>query len=272
MNLKKIYPKRNLWAHKGDFGYVLIVAGSEQYSGSPIFNSVAALRSGADLITIVGPKRPMDVAAAFLPEMITSPLDGELSLRHVPKILELIKKFDSLVIGGGLDRNEETYQAIREIIKNVNLPMVIDAEAIRAVAGHKEVLQDKKIIITPHAEEFRILTGEKVEVNIEDRKTKVKKWAQELNVTILLKGHIDVISDGENLVLNKYGSPFMTKGGFGDTLSGICGALLARGVSPFVAAEAAACINGRAGELAAKKYGEGTLASDLLEFIPVVLR
>ncbi|MBU4331810.1 NAD(P)H-hydrate dehydratase [Patescibacteria group bacterium] len=271
MNLKKYYPKRDLWSHKGQFGYVLIVAGSERYSGSPIFNGTAALRSGADLITLVGPKRAMDIAASFLPDIITYPLDGELELKHVPKILDLAKNFQSLIIGCGLNRSKQTYLAIREIIKSIDLPMVIDAEAIRAMAEQKEIVKNKKVIITPHSEEFRILTGEKVKPEIGDRKEKVKKWADKLKTVVLLKGCIDVISDGEKVVLNKTGSSFMTKGGFGDTLTGICGALLARKVEPFEAAQVAAHINGCAGELACKKYGEGVLASDIFEFIPSVI-
>ncbi|MGB9847928.1 MAG: NAD(P)H-hydrate dehydratase [Minisyncoccia bacterium] len=267
MRLKKYYPKRKKWVHKGDFGYVLIVAGSERFTGSPIFNGVAALRAGADLVTIVGHQRAMDVVASFLPDLITYPLDGELHIKHVPKILELAKNFDALIIGGGLKRDKKTYKAIREIIKKINLPMVIDAEAIRAVAEDKKILKNKMAVLTPHSEEFRILTGEKVSNNLKERKEKVKKWAKKLKTVILLKGNIDIISDGEKVFLNKTGSPFMTKGGFGDTLTGICGALLARGVFPFEAAKVAAFINGKAGEIAAKKYGEGVMASDIFELI-----
>ena len=271
MRFKKYYPKRNLWSYKDQFGYVLIIAGSERYSGSPVFNGIAALRSGADLITMVGPKRAMDIAACFLPDIITEPLNGELGLKHVPKILGLARNFHSLIIGCGLNRSKETYQAIRKLIKNIDLPMIIDAEAIRAIAEQKDVVKNKKVIITPHTEEFRILTGEKLKPEVENRKEKVKRWADKLKTVILLKGHIDVISDGKKVALNKTGSFFMTKGGFGDTLTGICGALLARKVEPFEAAQTAAYINGRAGELAGKKYGEGVLASDIFEFIPSVI-
>lgn len=271
-DFKKIYSKRNPWAHKGDFGYVLIVAGSEVYSGSPVFNAVAALRAGADLINVVGHRRAMDIAATFSPDIITHPLDGELSLKHVNEILALSKNFDSLIIGGGLKRNEETFKAVREIIRNADLLMVIDAEAIRAIAKDKKILKGRDAIITPHSEEFRILTGESVAADVKDREAKTLKWAKVLGTTILLKGHIDVISDGQKAVLNKTGSPYMTKGGFGDTLSGICGALLARRIKPFAAATAAAYINGRAGELAAKEYGESVLASDMLCYISKVIK
>ena len=187
-------------------------------------------------------------------------------------ILDLAKRFDSIVLGCGLGRAPETFKALQEIIEKTKKPMVIDADGIRALAQRKRIIKGKSVVLTPHIVEFEILTGEKVKPEVKDRKLKVKKWAKILSCTILLKGHIDVISDGERIALNKTGSPYMTKGGFGDTLSGILGALLARKIKPFKAARAAAFINGKAGEMAAKKYGEGTLASDIFEFIPKVIK
>ncbi|HOK20663.1 MAG TPA: NAD(P)H-hydrate dehydratase, partial [Candidatus Paceibacterota bacterium] len=189
-----------------------------------------------------------------------------------PTILQLSQKFNALIIGGGLNRNEATFRVIREIIQKINLPVVIDAEAIRALAYNHQILKNKKTILTPHKEEFRALTSDTVEDNIANRKITVKKWAEKLQTVILLKGHVDVISDGKKVAVNKTGSPYMTKGGFGDTLAGICGALLARQIDPFQAAVAAAYINGKAGALAAQKYGEGVLASDIFEFIPQVIK
>ncbi len=271
--LKKIYPKREPWTHKGEHGYVLIVAGSKRYSGSPVFNALSALRTGADLITIVGPKRAMDIAASFLPDLICYPLEGDyLESKHLDEILEISKNFNSLIIGGGLTRNQKTLKAINEIIQKIDLPMVIDADAIYAVAQNQKILKNKKAVITPQIKEFEVLTGEKVLPNIKDRKEKVKKWAKKLSTVILLKGYIDVISDGKKIYLNKTGSPYMTKGGFGDTLAGICGTILARGFSPFESASVSAYINGKAGELAVKKYGEGVLASDIFNEIPKVIR
>lgn len=272
MNLRRIYKKRDKWSHKGDFGKVLVVSGSKIYSGSPVFNAVAALRGGADLALIIGHKRAMDIAASYLPDIITYPLEFDLNLYHVAEIIKLAEGFDSIIIGCGLARSEDTHKAIREIIRKINLPMVIDAEAIRAVAEEKDILKGKEIVITPHMEEFRILTGETFKPEIKDRIKKVKDRSIKLGAVILLKGSADVISDGKKAILNKTGTPFMTKGGFGDTLSGICGALLARGVKPLKAAEAAAYINGKAGELASKCYGESVLASDIFEFIPKVIK
>jgi len=271
INFFKLFPKRSPWCHKGQFGYVLIIGGGRIYSGSPIFNAVAALRSGADLTMIITNRRTADIAANFSPDIIARPLDKDLDIKHIEKIIALSKRFGSLIIGGGLSRNNKTYKAIKELIKKIDIPMVIDAEAIRAVAEDKKIIKNKKVILTPHIEEFKILTGESVKPEIKDRKEKVKKWAKKIGAVILLKGNVDVISDGEKVFLNETGSPFMTKGGFGDTLAGICGAMLARKISLFKSAETAALINGKAGEMAGQIYGEGLMASDIFEFIPKVI-
>ena len=130
----------------------------------------------------------------------------------------------------------------------------------------------KKVVLTPNSEEFRVLTGEEVGTNEEERKEKVQQWAHTLSVTIILKGHHDIVSDGERAFVNTTGSPYMTKGGFGDVLTGIAGALLARTGDPFEAACLGAYISGKAGEMAALKYSEGVLASDIFECIPLVIQ
>lgn len=271
MDLRRIYKKRDKWSRKGDFGKVLVVSGSKIYSGSPVFNAVSAFRGGADLVEIVGHRRAMDIVAGFSPDLITYPLEFDLCLHHVMEISELSKRFDALVIGCGLKRCEDTYRAVREIIKKSALPMVIDAEAIRALGGYFDILAGKNAVLTPHAEEFRALTGENLKPEIKDRRAKAERWAKKIDATILLKGSVDVITDGGRTALNRTGTPFMTKGGFGDTLAGICGALLARGLGPFEAAEAAAYINGKAGEMASREFGESVLASDIFEFIPKII-
>jgi NAD(P)H-hydrate epimerase len=271
MDLRRVYKKRDRWSHKGDYGKVLVVSGSEIYSGSPVFNAVSALRSGADLVSIAGHKRAMDIAAGFLPDLITHPLGSDLDLGHVAEILKLAEDHDAMIIGCGLKRSDDTHRAIREIIKKAGLPMVIDAEGIRAISAEPGVVAGKNAIITPHANEFKALTGESVEPEINDRQRKAEKWAKKLGITILLKGSVDVISDGGKTCLNRTGTPLMAKGGFGDTLSGICGALLVRGLSPFEAAVHAAYINGKAGEMASRQYGESLLASDIFEYIPRVI-
>ena len=125
--------------------------------------------------------------------------------------------------------------------------------------------------MTPHTNEFEVLSQEKVSNEIEERKLQAKKFAQEHGAVLVLKGHLDVVTDGMLTSINGTGSTLMTKGGFGDTLAGICAGILARGVSLFESASAGTYINGRAGQLACEKYGESVLASDIFEFIPQVI-
>jgi NAD(P)H-hydrate epimerase len=272
MILTSIYPKREYWVHKGQFGRLLIIAGSKVHTGSPIFNGMVALRSGCDLVTIVSPQRSADICANFSPDLITYPLAGDyLSKIHLKEILGLLGDKTALLMGGGLGRDKSVFEAILEIVKAVEIPCVLDAEALRALSGNLNILKGKKAILTPHSGEFEALSGEKVSTEIEERKLQAKKFAQENGVVLVLKGHLDVVTNGMLTSINGSGSTLMTKGGFGDTLAGICAGILARGVSLFESASAATYINGKAGQLACEKYGESVLASDIFEFIPQVI-
>ena len=269
--LKNIY-KRKKDVHKYDFGSLLIIGGSNIYSGSPAFNALAALRSGVDLVEICAPERSANIIASFSPDLITYPLKGNFLKRgHLKQIYKILKNKTGFVIGGGLGREKETFKAVQKFLSETKLPGVIDADAIYAVAEKKDIIKRRKFVITPHSFEFYILSDEPVSEDLEERKKQVKKVAKELKTIILLKGNIDIISDGEQVYLNKTGTPFMTKGGTGDILAGIAGSLLARKIEPFESACCAAYINGKSGEIAGIKFGEGLLASDLLEEIPKVI-
>lgn len=285
--LKAVYKKRKPWSHKGQFGRLVVIAGSRIHTGSPIFVGMSAYRAGCDLVYLTGPERAMDVAANHSPMLITKPLDGEyLEERHVDKVLSFIQnsKATAVVIGPGLWRIDKTRRAINTLVEKIDVPMVIDADAIRSVSAIKDKLKNKKLVITPHADEFLELSGVKVSENIKERISAVVKKCYNLNcgengtcplyppITLVLKGNVDVISNGKETMLNDTGSPFLTKGGCGDTLAGIAGALLARNVDTFNAGCAASYINGKAGELAAKDYGEGLLTTDLIENIPLVIK
>jgi NAD(P)H-hydrate epimerase len=266
--LKEIYKKRPLWSHKYDFGHLLVIGGSKQYSGSPAFNALAALRSGVDLVTVVAPERAANIIASFTPDLIAYPLKGDyLAKEHLPELLKFTENKDAVVIGGGLCREGGIIETVVEYLKNINIPAVIDADAIHAVALNKEIVRGKNWIITPHVYEFYTLSQILVGIDLNERITAVKEFAEKVKTTILLKGHVDVISNGKDVALNKAGSPFLTKGGMGDSLAGICGAILARDIDPFTAACAAAYINGRAGEIASKKLKESVITTDLINAI-----
>ncbi|MDO8424687.1 MAG: NAD(P)H-hydrate dehydratase [bacterium] len=279
--LKEIYKERPNEVKKYDFGLLIVIGGSDFYSGSPAISAMSAYKAGVDMVRIIAPQRAADIIASFSPVMAAYPLEGKwLEKHHLATLISMVEagkavsnNKTAVVIGGGLGRTEETQSAILEFLSSVNSPVVIDADAIHAVGRKPEVIAGKNFLITPHAYEFFILTGRKIFGLPEEEKIKiVQEEAARLGVTILMKEPTDIISDGKETALNKTGTPYMTKGGTGDSLAGICGALLARGLSPFVAAQAAAYINGKAGELASQKLKDGMLTTDLIDAIPFVLR
>lgn len=266
--VKKIYAERSEWAHKGDFGKLLVVGGSPLYTGAPIFNSLAAYRAGCDLVTILAPEKAAAAIKAYSPNIIALPIKGDfITKSNMKTILNEQKTSTAMVIGGGLGRDKKTLSAIGEILKKTGIPTVVDADALHAAQPG-----GKNFLLTPHANEFYVVSRKKVDNRMSTRTARSKELAKKLKSTVLLKGHVDVITDGSRLTTNDTGSPYMTKGGFGDTLAGICGALLARGIDSYNAACVAAYINGKAGELAAKKFGEGVMASDMINEIPNAIR
>lgn len=275
MDLSKIYKTREDWVHKGDFGSVLVVCGSKLYSGSATLAGVSALRSGADLVAVCAPNSAASVASHRLPDLMVYPLNGDnLTTRHINSILDVahVRHVNSIVLGCGLGKHTATVSAIYKLISKLTIPMVLDADALFAIAQKPSVVANKQVILTPHLGELATLLNQKIAIeDFDARIVAAKQAALKYQTVVLLKGHVDIITDGQNLITNNSGSPYMTKGGFGDTLSGICGALLARGVGMMEAAYAASYINGEAGELAAKKYGEGVIASDIFDMIPKII-
>lgn len=271
--LKAVYKPRDPWARKYDFGHLLVIGGSKLYTGSPVLAAMSALRTGVDLVTIITVERAANIAAAYSPDLIAYPLRGDfLNRAHLPEIAKFLKNKDAVVIGGGLWRQPQVLDVVRSLVRGIDLPAVIDADAIHAVAEDRKALSGGKFVITPNEREFVVLTGNKPTAKIDERVELVKSAAAELKSVVLLKGHVDVISDGERVALNSSGSPYMTKGGMGDTLAGICGSLIAQGNDLFTSACAAAYINGRAGSIAASRLDGGVTATDLIGALPKAIK
>lgn len=275
MDLSRIYPKRPANVHKGQFGTVLVVCGSKLYSGSAALAAVGAVRAGADLAVVTAVERAANVAANTLPDLITYPLRGShLTSGHITQILKIAKlrKVNSMVIGCGLGNHRSTLAAIRKLIQKITVPSVIDADALAAISKSEVQLNDRPAVLTPHLGELtKLLSRTSINDNMESRLAAAKEAAYKHKAVVLLKGSVDIITNGISTITNNTGTPFMTKGGTGDILAGILGAILARGVDYMQAAQAAAYINGRAGELASEKFGESLAASDLFKFIPEVI-
>ncbi|MBI2642392.1 MAG: NAD(P)H-hydrate dehydratase [Candidatus Wildermuthbacteria bacterium] len=277
--LKELYPARPPEVKKYDYGLMLVIGGGDFYTGSPALVSLAGFRAGVDMVRLIAPKRAADIIASFTPVLAAFPLEGpRLTQSHLASLISLTEGAKdvshgkvSVVIGGGMGRSQETQDAIVEYLSNVNVPVVIDADAIHAVAGKPDVLKGKPFVITPNTYELQLLGARDLrQLGDEERVKEVMSAAANLGTTLLAnlaKAKVDIISNGTDVLLNEAGSPYLSVGGAGDTMAGIAGALLARGVSPLQAAAGAAYINGKAGELAAKKFGESLIATDIIDFI-----
>ena len=290
--LSTFYPKTKKDSHKGENGRLLIIGGGPYY-GAPALSSFAAQRTGVDLVflatpkkvaraitsyspILIKPKRLAKQIARLSPTLIVKELTNEnIVLSEDIKIIQpLLKKVDTLLIGPGLGSEEETqnsvFEIIRLFIKNKKT-IVIDADAINVVGKNHDLIKDSHTVLTPHTGEFKELTGIKLSNNLVERKKNVENWAYKLGITILLKGPIDIVSNGKHTKLNDIHNEAMTVGGTGDVLAGIVGALLSKGLEPFNAARTGIFINGVAGNIAFKKRSYGLIATDLIEEIPKVL-
>ncbi|MHA1311391.1 MAG: NAD(P)H-hydrate dehydratase [Candidatus Helarchaeota archaeon] len=274
-DLRFVAKKRKTDSHKGDFGKVLVIGGSDQYCGAPAIASLAALKTGSDLVIIVAPKSIATPLRSYSPNLIVRDYpDNFLTPEIITEIKKYIEWASSIIIGPGLGLRDETVKAVNQIIELIKIkkrPILIDADAIKSIADNKNILKGTQTVITPHLGEFKIFTKNKVILseNILERAKIVNKLAKEYNTTILLKGNFDIIANGARFKINKTGTPAMTVGGTGDCLSGIIGSLLGRKISPFRSAVAGAFLCGKAGELAEKEAnGPHILATDLLKYIP----
>lgn len=261
-------------AHKGEFGRLLVVGGSRTYSGAPALVAQAALRTGVDLVYIAAPEETAYTIASMSPDMITLKLTGDyLNPENVEEVEAVLGRVDCVVLGPGLGLRGEVEEAVgrlMEAIEKFSIPVLLDADGLKAYAKSGGRLK-VPAVLTPHAGEYKLLTGEPPPEGLEDRGEHVLCSARRFGATILLKGHVDVVSDGARVKFNFTGNPGMTVGGTGDVLSGVVGGLLANGVPPFEAASAGAFVNGAAGDFVARERGFHMVASDLLEWIPRVL-
>ena len=273
-DMRNVVKPRGRYSSKRDFGCLLIVGGSEVYSGAPALAGMAALRTGVGLLMIAAPRSVAATIRGYSPNLIVHSLNSNVvSSERIDQLSRLLASSDALVLGPGIGRHPETVQAIPLIIEEARKerkPILIDADAIRALAEAREILKD--VLITPHAGEFKAISGVEAPQLWRDRLPICKKFAKEHSCVLLLKGHDTLVTDGSRAKVNHAGNPGMATAGAGDVLSGIIGAFLAQGVEPFSAAVAGAYIHGVAGDMVCREKGFHMVASDLIEALPAVLR
>ena len=265
--------KRAPDAHKGDFGRLLVIGGSETYSGAPALTAMGAYAAGVDIVYVAAPETAAPIVAGFSPSLITLKLKGSrLTSRNMDKLEEFYERVDAVAIGPGLGVHDETAGAVRTIIGDIEerrLPVLLDADALKSYPQREKI--STEAMFTPHEKEFEILTGKTPGRRLGERGETVRKEAAKLGGTILLKGSVDLVSDGDRTRYNWTGNPGMTVGGTGDVLSGVAAGFMAMGSKPFQAAVAGAFVNGAAGDAAFLEKGYHLEPMDLIRGIPKVI-
>ena len=278
--VKKIFPRRKAISNKGDYGHVLSICGSKCMQGAAVLAAQGAVRGGAGLVTVAFPECAYPAISAKLTSPLLLPIDsneeGTFSSSGISKILSAMEKATAIVIGCGLGINRDTAYVLGEVIRNAKVPIVIDADGINIISRNINVLKAAKvpIILTPHPGEMSRLTGMTVKQIQSDRIQTAVDFANEYNVTVILKGANTVVAvPGEKTVfVNTTGNAGMSKGGSGDLLAGITGAFIAQGIDSPEASEMAVYFHGLAGDIAAKKYSmTGMSPTDTANCMPFAL-
>ena len=268
-----LMPDRDVDAHKGNFGKILLLCGSKGYTGAAYLAAMGALRSGAGLVFLGVPESIYTIEAVKLNEAIVFPLPdsgGKLSADAIPEILNRLSHMDAVLIGPGLGLSEGVFQVVKAVLEYASCPVVLDADGINLIAPHKDILRGRTAptILTPHGGEFARLGGRSGE-----RRMAAEAMAKDLGAIVLLKGHRTVITDGYTTYINPTGNPGMAVGGSGDVLAGIITALIGQGIAPLEAAACGAWLHGAAGDLCAAELGQyGMLPTDMVNVLPRLLK
>lgn len=277
--VKQYIPKRYANSNKGSFGKVALAAGSTGMAGAGCISAKAALHSGSGLVYLAGPSKIMNIFQSVVPEAVAIRLDGEednLCAQDVDKISQLMNKCDVAAIGPGLSCNPTVYNVIEGIAKNIQSPVVLDADGLNAAAMDIKIFNYFKgeVVITPHPGEMARLTGLEISYIQHNRIEVARKYAMQWGITVLLKGAGTIIADKNGRVfINPTGNSGMATAGSGDALTGIIASFIGQGAGVLEAAVTGAYIHGLAGDLAAKEKGQyGMTVWDIINYIPCAIK
>lgn len=272
--------KRAENSNKGDYGKLLIIAGSNRYRGAAALATLAALRCGTGLVTLAATKPVCDAAAAKLYECVYIELP-EGSAKNIstdsaiPLLRESLKTSTAILFGCGAGNNEDTERLLEYLLRNARCPLMIDADGINAMTANINILKEAAapVILTPHPGEMARVCAVAVKDIEKDRSGSAIRFAEKHKAYIVLKGHKTVVASPKGeLLTNRSGNPGLAKAGSGDVLAGMIAAFLAQGISPFEAAAAGVHLHGLAADLAAKQLSQyAMLPSDLPYYLSKIL-
>jgi NAD(P)H-hydrate epimerase len=272
-----LIPPRGAYSHKGEFGHVLLLAGSTGKTGAALMAARACLRCGAGLVTIGAPETLIASMQSSVTEEMLMPLpdtgEGALSMRSLDTVLGFLDdRADILAMGPGIGGGAETRRLVHGLLGKCTVPMVVDADGINALEGNGDLLGRARapVLLTPHPGEFSRLTGTPKRGIERDRVEAASAFSTRTGVYVILKGAPTVVAEpGGETFINPTGNPAMAKAGTGDVLTGMAAALLGQGLSPLEASILAVYAHGTAGDIAASRLGlHSVLASDIIGALP----
>jgi NAD(P)H-hydrate epimerase len=266
--------------NKYDYGHVLVIGGSLGMAGAPSLAAEAALRCGAGLVSVAVPECIAPTVAGFMRECMVLPLaheNGVLAASALSKIDEYVesRKVTACVFGCGAGRSDGIRFLLTKLLRYIAVPTLVDGDGLWALAQDLSVLNstNERVVLTPHVGEFSRIMACGIDEVMANNESYAQRFAAERGVTMVLKGHRSVITDGERTTINLTGNPGMATAGSGDVLSGIIAAFLAQQVNSYDAAVLGADIHGMAGDEAARQMGQMSLiASDIIRALPQILR
>jgi NAD(P)H-hydrate epimerase len=279
-DIKKKIKKRAPNIHKGNCGHTIVIAGSTGKTGAAVMASESAMRVGAGLVTLCIPKSSYNIVESKLTEVMTEPLpdnnDGTFNYSSIDRIIDLTNDKDIVIIGPGLSVNGDTKRIVGEVIKSIDLPIVIDADGINIIAENPDILLKKKneIVLTPHPGEMARLIKKDTRAVQRDRIGIAKEFGKKYGVYLVLKGARTIIADPQsNVYINPTGNPGMASGGMGDVLTGMIGGFISQGYNILDSSILGVFIHGMSGDRVAEEKGElGLVATDVINNIPLTIK
>lgn len=267
-------PPRPEDAHKGTFGRLLIIAGSEAMSGAARLSATAALRAGVGLLTVATPRCVGPIVASENPQWMTLPLEdagGCFASGATERLREAWNGMDAVAIGPGLGQTDAVRELVNAVYRECPVPLVVDADGLNALAAADawpEVAAEATRILTPHPGEFGRLTGQSVGAIQKDRVGRAHAFARDRRVVLVLKGPGTVITDGQQDFVNSTGNAALARGGTGDVLTGLIAGLVAQPIAPLQAARLGCHLHGLAAEIAVETISSrALLVTELLQMI-----
>ncbi|MCD8094766.1 MAG: NAD(P)H-hydrate dehydratase [Ruminococcus sp.] len=271
-DLHKLMPVRSSYSHKGSFGKLLAICGSESYIGAAAICSKAALHTGCGIVNLASPKSVIASIAGFAPECVYTPLEadsnGFISESEIPRLISLANESSAVLVGCGIGQSGSTQKLVSELIKNVEKPLIIDADGINQLAKNIDILRDKncEIALTPHIGELARLGGTDNASAASERYALCRELVQKYDVIIHSKDASSVTFFKDKAYVTSFGCSALAKGGSGDMLAGIIGSLAAQGVDLSLSCCLGDYIMGRTAEILCKDFSAAAVtATDIID-------